>query len=51
MKKIEAQELEKINGGSASVGMVGAIILAVTSVSIIISGIFKGYTNPRGCNE
>jgi len=51
MKKVDEKELERINGGSATVGMVGAIIMAVTSVSIIISGIFKGYTNPRGCNE
>lgn len=51
MRKLNDNELEKIDGGAVSVGVVGAIILAVTSISVIASGIFKGYTNPGGCND
>ncbi len=51
MKKIDELELDKIDGGSASVGVVGTILLAFTTISVIAAGIFKGYTNPEGCNE
>lgn len=51
MKKIETQELESINGGSASIGVVGIVTIAITAITVFASGIFKGYTTPEGCNE
>ena len=51
MKKLNEKELENIYGGSASIGVVGTIFLAFTTISVIVSGIFKGYTTPGACND
>lgn len=51
MEKVDIKNLDKITGGSASVGMVSVVFLAITTVSVLLSGIFSGYTNPRSCNE
>ncbi len=46
MKKLNQEELEKINGGSASI-----IILGILAVGTIIAGIIDGITRPLGCHE
>ena len=51
MKKLENNKLEGVVGGAASIGIFGGIILAVTTISVFISGVLEGFTHPRGCNE
>ena len=51
MKQIDNNKLEQITGGSASVGIFGVVTLAITAISVFVSGIFEGFTHPRGCNE
>ncbi len=50
MKKVDNSNLEKITGGGA-ISLGGVLLLTFGALSILISGIFQGYTNPRGCNE
>ncbi len=50
MNKIEKEKLENITGGG-SITAAGIVVLAISAVSVLISGIFQGYTHPRGCNE
>jgi hypothetical protein len=47
MKKINEEDLKKINGGTAGIGTV----LAIAGTILFFFGIFEGYTNPGKCNK
>lgn len=47
IQALKDEELEKINGGSATAIWIG---LAVTAVVVFISGVIEGITNPERCN-
>ncbi len=48
IEKISDENLEKINGGGTSAIWIG---LAITAITIFISGIIDGFTNPKNCGE
>lgn len=47
MNKVEEKDLEKIDGGGLSWGIVAGIVAGVT----FIIGLIEGYTNPSACNN
>jgi len=47
MKKVNDEELKKVEGGGFSWGIAAGIIAAVT----FIIGVIEGYTNPSKCNN
>lgn len=51
MEKIDNETLGKIKGGSATVGTLSIVFLTITSITVFLSGIFKGITTPGGCHE
>lgn len=46
MKKLDKNELMKINGGSSTV----LIVSLVAGVITFVTGILSGYSNPQKCN-
>lgn len=48
MRKIEANDLEKIKGGAAVTVWTG---IAIAAIVIFISGVIEGITNPERCNS
>lgn len=47
IKKISDEKLEKINGGGSSAIWIG---LAIAAVTVFISGVIEGVSNPKSCN-
>lgn len=47
MKKINDNELEKVQGGGFSWGIAAGVVAAIT----FIVGVIDGYINPAKCNN
>jgi len=47
IKKISDENLEKINGGGSAAIWIG---LAITAITVFLSGIVDGVTNPKSCD-
>jgi len=47
MKKINNNELKKINGGGISVG----VVIVVSALISFVSGIIAGIASPDACNK
>lgn len=45
MKKLNSNELEKINGGFS-----WALAVGIAAVITFITGLLEGYSNPKECN-
>lgn len=46
MKKLEREELERINGGFTA-----WMALGIASTVIFLSGVFKGIVHPKSCEN
>lgn len=47
IKKISDENLEKINGGGSAAIWIG---IAITAITVFLSGIVDGVTNPKSCD-
>lgn len=48
MKKLNQEELLKVEGGSGSGAL---IVLGIIAIGTIIAGIIDGFTRPLSCHE
>ena len=48
IKKVEDNDLEKVNGGSLEWVGVG---LAIAALVVFLSGVIEGFTNPGRCSS
>lgn len=47
MERISDEQLETINGGGSAAIWIG---LAITAITVFLSGIVDGITNPKSCD-
>lgn len=47
IKKISDENMEKINGGGSTAIWIG---LAIAAITVFISGVIDGVTNPKSCD-